>query len=179
MFAGAGAEQLFRDNQRIAAVAASRFAGRGCSALGLEWDDLHQIALVALWNAADTHDPNRHGARPFDSYAYAKCQHRIVDAIRTHKAILGVGEGQDEDMPDQQPGPFATAAASDLRRALRSAVRRLPPRMRTLIESRLLGKTLREIGEALCGTESRAWQIEQAAIELLRYRLGRDNGAPG
>jgi RNA polymerase sigma factor for flagellar operon FliA len=70
------------------------------------------------------------------------------------------------------PSPDAVVEAAELRKIMRSEIKRLPERERTVLvlyyEENL---TLGEIGEVLGVTESRVSQIHTKAVLQLRSRL--------
>jgi RNA polymerase sigma factor for flagellar operon FliA len=70
------------------------------------------------------------------------------------------------------PSPDAVVEATELRKIMRSEIKRLPERERTVLvlyyEENL---TLGEIGEVLGVTESRVSQIHTKAVLQLRSRL--------
>jgi RNA polymerase sigma factor for flagellar operon FliA len=84
-----------------------------------------------------------------------------------------------DTIQDQQaPDPAAMLAEQDLRDQMRGAIERLPEREKVVIALYYYENlTLREIGEVLGVTESRASQLHTKAVLRLRARISPDDVA--
>ena len=83
--------ELFEANINLAAIAAKRYFFR--TPPRVEYDDLHQEALIALWIAALNFDPS-HGAG-FKTYAYIRMRGAMGDWVR-HQSWIPRSEASSE-----------------------------------------------------------------------------------
>jgi RNA polymerase sigma factor for flagellar operon FliA len=104
--------------------------------------------------------------------------HRLVgDAVASRvlsleEALEGPQQSQVQAMPDESATPLAQLERQRLLAALAEAVQGLPRRLRRVI-ALYYGQdmTLREVGEALSVSESRACQLHSQATAEIRDRL--------
>ena len=154
----------------------------------VELDDLVQDGARGLLDAADRFDPAR-GVK-FETFAEPRILGAMLDAqrvagVRDRRWRTRQGGGRrrpgnerepgvfvdlkDADLPSPLPGPDALAAAAEAAERVRGAVAVLPRRERFVVESYYWGGVpLRKIGAALGVSESRAAQLHQRAIRMLR-----------
>jgi RNA polymerase sigma factor for flagellar operon FliA len=87
--------------------------------------------------------------------------------------VVGGGDGEQRQLPaSPDQGPDAIVEDQELRQTMRSEIRSLPERERTVVALYYdEGMTLAEIGSVLGVTESRVSQIHSKAIILLRARM--------
>ena len=87
--------------------------------------------------------------------------------------VVGGGDGEQRQLPaSPDQGPDAIVEDQELRQTMRSEIRSLPERERTVVALYYdEGMTLAEIGSVLGVTESRVSQIHSKAIIMLRARL--------
>ena len=109
-----------------------------------------------------------------------------IDALRRHKAVVHSGTLRSLEAPaadheidepkDDGPDPLESFVAAEVAAAVRSAVRQLSERERTVVLLSVSEETtLAEIGRRLGVTESRACQIRQSGFKNLRSHL-EDHG---
>lgn len=156
-------------------------------------DDLFQVGCIALMRAAELYDPEALGGhgRKFSSYAVPAI-HRAMTAHLLHTDSLVaipthvLGEERQELVERLRPGrvsPWGYVLARDtanpaqetidrdeLRRKrewLRWALGRMPPDRRRVMELRLAGKTLVEVGQVMGLSRERIRQLESDARRRL------------
>lgn len=134
-------------------------------------DDLIGAGMIGLVQAARSYD----GRGAFSSWAYLRIHGAMQDFLRCEYGRDGRPKVAAMAVGDEAIlGLMAGAAPEDdhaLRLTLRDEIARLPTRQRFVILARQDGGLLREIGEALGVTESRAHQLDALARATLRERL--------
>lgn len=108
----------------------------------------------------------------------ADAYHRLVgDAVASRvlsleEALEGPQQSQVQAMPDESATPLAQLERQRLLAALAEAVQELPRRLRSVV-ALYYGQdlTLRQVGEALSVSESRACQLHAQATAEIRERL--------
>ena len=161
-------EALFRSHEGLARRLAKDY-WRGIRAVGLQPDDIRQMALVGLWAAVRCYDP-AHGV-PFEPYARCRIRGYIEDGIRTQRKKARLGPLAEIPL-EGGDGPPDAAERRDRVARLWLAVAELPKPHRDVVRCRLAGGLLREAGAAIGVSESRACQLEREAVAVLRGRLG-------
>ena len=78
--------RLFVENTHLAGILASRYSQRLPS--NIEWDDLHNAALLGLWQASESFDCDR--GIPFTSYAKRRMTGAMLDEVRVQTGQRGV-----------------------------------------------------------------------------------------
>ncbi len=192
ILAGQRAARLFRENQALAPWMARRFLGTG-----LDYDDLLQCALLGLHIAATKYDPER-GAK-FSTVAYWYMRSEIGKEVATTRSLVRVPAHRPvkdgpraisletpiaEDMPlgsllpsDDEDAPEVGAERALMRERVEAALGTLRERDRFVVEHGFgingarHPHTLDEIGRHLSISRARVGQIEQRALERLRFRL--------
>ena len=137
-------------------------------------DDLLQEGRLGLLDAAATFC--RDGGASFTTHAFNHVRSRVFRAFRKER-VRGLGrvafsekwitlefDGVEEGNEPADDSSLSEERLID-RHVLRAAIDELDPRDRAIIEARLRGKTLAEIGEASGYTAKRA-------IDALRKALG-------
>lgn len=155
-------------------------------ARGIDQDDAEQVGHVALLRAAEIWDESR-GVR-FATYAVWSIRHRVELLIRTD-GLIHVPAAHAERFGGRakrarHPGGIEDALHVAARREdedrpepdemekLRDAMRFLSARQQTVVMGRAEGRTLAEMGERVGLSKERVRQIELAAMEKLRWRMG-------
>lgn len=103
-------------------------------------------------------------------------QAKIREAV--YETILSVDEMADAENPiqikDGSYTPEESLELSELNRAIRKSITKLPPREKLVLEKRFFqGKKMREIADELKISSSRVSRIVQAGLDRVKNDLGR------
>lgn len=157
-------------------------------------DDRKQVAALALHAAVAGWDPDR---GRLTSYAVATMRRKLVNYLLGDIPMIYVpdewsaeerrrfrvgrlnttcrpgclsrhGNQRDLDLHDKSTSATAATELTELQRATREAVRRLPTRQRLLMRMILAGQSRKSIAKEWGVTASRIWQLYHNAIERLR-----------
>jgi RNA polymerase sigma factor (sigma-70 family) len=183
-------EQLIASQLPFVVYVAKQYQARG-----IDLEDLVQLGNVGLIRAAAKFDPRK---GRFSTYAGWWIRHFIRIELERHASQIRLPQRSNrktkpklEEAAERAlaairksvPAEEAFLIAPDDRdrddlaesiAELRREVAALPERVRYVIESRLAGKTLKEIGGVLHVGRERVRQIEADAIAILRRRLGAE-----
>jgi RNA polymerase sigma factor for flagellar operon FliA len=166
---------------RVVRILAGQLHARLPHDCGIEISDLVQAGNVGLLQAKLNYNPGR-GA-PLSGYAKFRIRGEMLDVVRRsarNARTTGVASRFREDTAECEApasgaadnSPQATYVRHQRARIIGEEIKRLPPRYRMVVRLRYGGEmTLREIGDALSVNESRACQIHQGALTLLRRAL--------
>jgi RNA polymerase sigma factor for flagellar operon FliA len=165
---------------RVVRILAGRLHARLPHDCGIEVADLVQAGNVGLLQAARSFEPGR-GA-PLAGYAKFRIRGEMLDVVRRSAETARVftsTSGTDDvaELDGRIPTSNDSSPQSSVLKRQRAEiigeeVKRLPPRYRTVVRLRYSGEmTLRQIGAALSVNESRACQIHQNALSLLKRAL--------
>jgi RNA polymerase sigma factor (sigma-70 family) len=147
----------------------------------LEFDDLHNAALLAAWKTALTFDPSV--GVPFWAHARHRIVGAMVDQIREYSPFsrtavtAGIherqfdvypdprGEANEVDRVEARPGPLLLDLKDHVRRLLRHAQDRLAECLRLYY---LDGLLMAEVGRRVGLSESRVSQSISQGLEQIR-----------
>lgn len=166
-------EEVVRRYQKRVYATAYRIVRRHDAA-----DDATQEAFLRAWRSLDRFDP----ARPFGPWVCRIAANVAINAVRSPTAREeGLPEGYGETR-DDDPGPLEKVVEGETRRALDSALGRLPPEQRAVFVLRVLhDQSYEEIAETLGiapGTVmSRLFRAREKLRRLLADHLPRPRGA--
>jgi len=131
---------LWTKHRRIAsAIAATYFIP------GADRQDVEQEALIALWEACRSYDPDR---GPFQPYAATVIRRRLVDAVKSatrHKALVLTTSARDRDLPHLHQVTDRCETNEEIRQVL-EAITRLTAWERHCVIGTASGLTYAEIG---------------------------------
>jgi len=71
----------------------------------------------------------------------------------------------------QRSTPEIAMIETDNKKLLEGFIRKLPERQKSIIEARMLNKTLHEIAEDMDRSTDRVRQLEQKAVRMLRHKM--------
>lgn len=131
-----------------------------------------QAGRIGLWRAILGFDPARGFA--FSTYAWPAIQRRVWRAVKSQSHPHPSAEMLASILPSPSPDPDQVWEAAQIQHALHTLIRRLPPRLRYVIEARygLNGHRpfyYRQIGAALGLCGERARQLHTEALVWLRH----------
>ncbi len=150
----------------------------------LAYEDLLQIAMVAIWKATETYETG-HGAS-FTTYAFTALVNEFRNLHKHWKrpqregtlAVLSLDSlGDDRDQAPWEPEsglplPEASLEHRELHVLLSAAARRLGPLQRRVLRARFQeDRTLEEIGAREGVTREYIRQVEKKALGQLRQSL--------
>ena len=147
-------------------------------------DAAENFALWRLWQAARKFDPARHphGESGWGAFATLACKRGVVDYVRAEVGRFGTRRGQVAAVPVQDvwgSGGWEPAAEDDharlleVREAVQTAVRRLPPRWGRVLAHIAAGATQADAARA-CGVHpTNACLTVRKALPLMREDLER------
>jgi RNA polymerase sigma factor for flagellar operon FliA len=172
--------EVLADMSRVVRLLAGRLHARLPHDCGIEVADLIQAGNVGLLQAARNYEPAR-GA-PLAGYAKFRIRGEMLDIVRrsaesarmTRTSCEASEEGSEvgSRLPATENSPQVFFFKRQRAQIIREEVKRLPPRYRAVVRLRYSGEmTLRQIGETLSVNESRACQIHQSALQLLKRAL--------
>jgi RNA polymerase sigma factor for flagellar operon FliA len=166
---------------RIVRILAGRLHARLPHDCGIEVADLIQAGNVGLLQAARSYEPSR-GA-PIAGYSKFRIRGEMLEVVRRSAESARLvetdsGVAEESTEPDfgsrgiNENSPQISFFKRERAQIIGEEVKRLPPRYRTVVRLRYSGEmTLRQIGAALSVNESRACQIHQNALNLLKRAL--------
>ena len=173
--------EVFTDLNRVVRILAGRLHARLPQDCGIEVADLVQAGNVGLLQAARSFEPDR-GA-PLAGYAQFRIRGEMLDVVRRSAEsarFVGTASSTLEESGEvicrsagsNENSPQSSFLKRQRAQIIGEEVKRLPPRYRTVVRLRYSGEmTLRQIGAALRVNESRACQIHQNALNLLKRAL--------
>jgi RNA polymerase sigma factor (sigma-70 family) len=134
--------------------------------------DVVHDAFLAIWNAPEAYDPTR---GPFRTFLLSLVHHRAVDAVRREERLRDRERRANPDpvpVEDVMEAVVEEADLADRRRAVREAVRTLPPEQREALELMYFSgwtqaRIAEERGIPIGTVKSRVW----AAMRRLRQLL--------
>lgn len=114
------------------------------------YDDAHDLAqeiFVKVFLALDRYDPKYQ----FSTWIFRIAQNSAIDAVRKKRlnevsltapasSVDGEREGKERDYPDPGVSPYRTLKNKELSAAIDTAIERLPPDYRELIQLRHFGE---------------------------------------
>jgi RNA polymerase nonessential primary-like sigma factor len=180
------------DNLALAAWVAKKVRRLSRLARLLPWEDARQAAMLGLVQASRRYDPAR--CPRFAGFACWAIRAAVQEAARRAVAVTvpaqvvqGTVSRLRSDalqaaaaacrgsltLADCTPLP-APAAGPRPEEELGPLLEGLPPRPRQVVQRRLEGHTLREVGRELGVTRERARQIEVSALSRLREAARRE-----
>lgn len=111
-----------------------------------------------------------------DGQAQQQQQAKIREAV--YETILSVDEMAEAENPmeikDGSSTPEESLELSELNKAIRKSITKLPPREKLVLEKRFFqGKKMREIADELKISSSRVSRIVQAGLDRVKNDLGR------
>ena len=136
----------------------------------IKWAIRNELRRRYKWytlkQTKETDDPN----------VAAKQQAKIREAV--YETILSVDEMAEAENPmeikDDSSTPEESLELSELNKAIRKAITKLPPREKLVLEKRFFqGKKMREIADELKISSSRVSRIVQAGLDRVRNDLKR------
>lgn len=146
---------------------------------GIERQDLYQAGMLALLEAEPRYDESV-GAS-LETFLWNRVYGAMLDEIRharpgtrysTRPVMLGIDSVT--EMESREKPLYEQAMDSKMVESLREAVRTLSPRLRAAIDMHYQdGFLLRDVGEALGVSESRACNIMKEALDVLRIAMAR------
>jgi RNA polymerase sigma factor for flagellar operon FliA len=175
--------EVLNEMNRVVRILAGRLHARLPQDCGIEVADLVQAGNVGLLQAARNFEPDR-GA-PLAGYAKFRIRGEMLDVVRRNaesarminnscEASEVATESNGQSANSHQSSPQSSYVRRQRAQIIGEEITRLPPRYRTVVRLRYSGEmTLRQIGAALSVNESRACQIHQNALNLLKRALGR------
>ena len=131
---------LWTKHRHIATAIASRYYIPGA-----DRQDVEQEALIALWEACRTYDPDR---GPFQPFANTVIRRRLTDAIKAanrQKALALTTSARDRELPHLHQVADRCETAEEIRRVL-EAVTRLSAWERHCVIGTATGLSYAEIG---------------------------------
>lgn len=164
----AEARQLLRELAPGIEAAVRAFRAWGHN-VGLDEDDLRQIARVAVLDAAQTH---RAEASTFGHWARRTIRWRLTEALERSERPEEPLDAPEEVLNGENPEEVLERLQAV--RWVRQAVDRLDVRQRTIVDCRLRGESVREIGITLGISKTRAHQELHAALGILRHQAVND-----
>jgi len=143
--------------------------------LGIDPDEIEQLAVLKLWRALERETEVRHPA----SYLYRIVANVTTDAIRAarrkHEVALDGPEGEPLPLVDpasEQPDPLRVAESADLASVMAQSLEKLSPNRRRAIALHLDGFNNSEISAMLGWSEPKVrnlvWRGAQDLRGLLR-----------
>jgi len=140
----------------------------------VSFEEAVQVGREGLWHAIQGYDPQR--GYQFSTYAYAAIVHQVWAAVKAHCRA-----NQSEHAIQEwaifyrhwEAGPAQQQVEQERKASLHALVRRMPKRLRRVIQSRygLAGKkrqTLAEVGRELGVCSERVRQLQVEALVWLR-----------
>ena len=142
---------------------------------GVALDELRSAALLGLVKATKRFDPDR--GIPFGGYAQHWVRGEILTLFKPNRDALSLGRTLSLNAPvrskighecEDGPREFMDLVADDLAPAISPDLNRLSERERDVIEARLRGETLAEIGKDLGVSAERVRQLEARALPKIK-----------
>lgn len=144
------------------------FAGWG-AAVGLEPEDLRQMARVAVLEAALSH---RGGRAKLKTWVNRTIRWRLTEALQGSERPEEPLDEPSDVVNGQNPEELVERL--QIVRWVRRAVDGLDVRQRAIVACRLRGESMREIGMSLGISKTRAHQEVTFALEVLRDAAHRE-----
>jgi RNA polymerase sigma factor (sigma-70 family) len=170
---------LFHANQGLAFHVCNRYL-RLTIARRLGRNEVEQVALLALWDAARLHDP---ALGTFASYAGVAIRRRLRLALDRFAAgevlpLSSLGDEDGEPFQPVAPDEADSVLAADQSEEVGRLLSRLPQRWARILRMRYglddgVPLTFREIAARLGGGRQAAQQLEARALERLRKHVRR------
>jgi len=144
---------------------------------GVDYDDLHSLALAALWRASEQYDPEQG-----ELGAYARATIRLALSLELQRAQRRVDTRatrlDDADLDGWSPAALVEQArqaeaaheARELEHAL-DVISQLPEQSQWVLRCRMDGQTHREIANRLGVSHQRAQQIDSRALAAIRQGM--------
>ena len=139
--------------------------------VGLEPDDLRQLARVAVLDAAVMHGGR--GDASVRHWAKRTIRWRLTEALTRSERPEEPLEAPHRIVNGHNPEELVER--QELISWMRTQVGRLSVRQRTIVACRLEGETLQEIASTLGISKTRVHQESRAAFETLRIRAQEDH----
>lgn len=168
-------DSLFSEHKGLVKSIVKKHSGRN------DFDDLEQVANIALWNAAKTYDPD--GGTKFSTWAYRGIEQAVRNAKRGEiRATSKAGSfGQNEDGGDasgevvdtRETG--GTLEREEELQSLQSAMETLTrqnPDAASMVMLKYGGKTYQEIGDQFGISLQAAKQRTDRAVKTLAKLMG-------
>jgi RNA polymerase sporulation-specific sigma factor len=179
------ADIRFRENKGLAFRLARDFRSRGAR-VGMGLEGIEQLALLALWRAAEAFDPGR-GVK-FAAFAWELISWRLLHALRASRHTHWLASGRMEPWPRSETGELDVEdhrgqeqrledqeQAERLLNGLRAREREMLALRFGLVDGRAW--SFPQIGERFGLSWQRVDQIVQAALQRLRATAERERAA--
>lgn len=166
-------ESRMSECAHLADIVAGSLDHPGLRAIGIDREDLSQVALIALWHAAADY---REGVGAWPAFALYHMRRDIIDEVRR----LGGRERRLRRMhplcwePAQDADVLVNLCRGEDRARLLEALRHLPLRWRYVMVSRMLDVTRPAIARGLGVSVNYIDQLIHAASALLRRHCARE-----
>jgi RNA polymerase sigma factor (sigma-70 family) len=176
--------ELFDANQALALCVANKFGRRIDFAVGLEFEDLQQMAMQGLWHASQRFDQSR--GLLFSSYAYGCIQGYILRGINQFRyggSPKAVSNLDHTKVRATEPGElmrvagtasddaFAAVVSAESVDFVRDAIDELPERHAAVMRMHMLGMKRPAIGAVLGISRERVRQLMIAAKARVQRRI--------
>lgn len=131
-------------------------------------DDLRSVGRLAVFDALRTYRPSR---GHFHGWLTWWLTGRMRNHQRTQRRDVAREQALEWQDIDPSAGALEQLEAEATRQEVRRAIRRLPARMRDVLERRMAGQSLQAIGDAQDRCRENIRQVESRALQLVREAM--------
>jgi len=165
--------ELFADNAKFVPSIARRAYSQELQGYGLEFGDLVQVGLLALWEAAQRFDAAR--GLSFSTPAYLRVRGAMVDLVRQERGrwtrrAVPLPLLEDEPVPSRDD-VFGEVADADEMEWLRRQLAFLNPRTAQVIGGMLDGNRMVDVARTLGVSPELVWKRRNSGLRALRAKV--------
>lgn len=156
-------EQLFDASYPVARKMAQKLHSHQAHRFGVEVEDLEQVGLVAVWNAAKSFDASR--GISFSTYFWPRLRGAMIDLIRKARG-RGYRYGVEVELTDHA---VSTVGGDILtRESVRDSMRKMSRQQRRVLAGIARGERSVDIARRFRISESRVCQVRSRIADIMR-----------